>query len=153
MDSYDCKKYLVVCSKNRFRSKYAEKWLREFCKSHNVGAYIRSAGLYVSHPDATQVGKFLVQWADMIFVMEEYMKKEIILNYKGKDENIVNLGIPDIFSPSQCHESSEYDGLTVEEADKKLDELFSEKKYWARINYKFLSKVLQARLENIILGA
>ena len=120
------KKYLIVCSKNRSRSKYAECWLREFCYLNNINVKVKSAGLKVTHSESTQLELSMVEEANKFFVMEEIMKKEIIKTYQGEPNKIINLEIPNIFSPAKCYKHSKLDDLTPEEAEKTIIQRFAE---------------------------
>lgn len=86
------KKVLFICSKNRLRSRTAET---VFSKSWKLD--VRSAG---TDSDAIkQVTPELVEWAEVIFVMEEYHKLRLTNEFKNqlKNQRIICLDIPDIF--------------------------------------------------------
>jgi predicted protein tyrosine phosphatase len=83
-------KLLFVCSKNRLRSPTAENVFSAY-----PGIEAASAG---TNGDAeTQVSADLIDWADVIFVMEkrqrDLMSAKVGVALKGK--KVVVLGIPD----------------------------------------------------------
>ena len=68
-------KLLFLCSQNRLRSPTAEKVFSE-----NPALEVRSAGV---NRDATRpVSRSLLQWADIIFVMEKRQRDIIHTRYK-----------------------------------------------------------------------
>ena len=83
---------LFVCSQNRLRSPTAEKIFAEF-----PGIEVASAGI---EDDAeAKLTRELVAWADIIFVMEEWHRKQLSKKF-GDDlegKKIVCLNIPDEF--------------------------------------------------------
>ena len=82
--------YLFVCARNRLRSPTAEHIFAEI-----EGIRTLSAGL---NRDAEgRVSDELVDWADVIFVMERAHRSKLRTNHAGalKDKKIVVLGIPD----------------------------------------------------------
>lgn len=84
------KHILFICSKNRLRSPTAEKI---FSTYHNVEC--ASAGLC---DDAeNQVTPELIEWADLIFVMEEAHRIKLSDNFSSdlKDAQVICLDIPD----------------------------------------------------------
>ncbi len=55
----------------------------------------KSAGI---HPLAeTQVSQQAIDWAEKIFVMENFQKQFLLKNFKVSKEKIINLEIPDIY--------------------------------------------------------
>lgn len=83
---------LFICNQNKHRSKTAEYIFKD---RFNV----KSAGLYNSHPvDETQLS-----WADLIFVMENFQRKEISERFPELylQKQIISLDIPDIFHFNQ----------------------------------------------------
>ena len=81
---------LFVCSRNQWRSPTAE----EIYKNHN-GLSVRSAG---TEPSARiKITAKLIDWADIIFVMEKRHKQRIIKNfsYNSLEKEIIILDIPD----------------------------------------------------------
>ncbi len=87
---------LFVCSENRLRSPTAEVVFSE-C----VGVQAISAG---TNSDAeTPVSGDLVEWADVILVMEKSHRKKISKKFKAllKDKKLVCLDIPDNYECMQ----------------------------------------------------
>jgi predicted protein tyrosine phosphatase len=79
---------LFVCSGNIDRSPTAEALLKG-----KEGFEVRSAGTWASARKL--VTKELIDWADMIFVMEEHHKEALKQIDVGADAKIVVLGIDD----------------------------------------------------------
>jgi predicted protein tyrosine phosphatase len=83
---------LFICGRNQRRSPTAERLFDGVC-----GVEARSAG---TSPDAeTALTGELVDWAEIIFVMEAIHRTKLNRNF-GKairDKRIVKLGIPDVF--------------------------------------------------------
>ncbi|UCE96408.1 MAG: protein tyrosine phosphatase [Candidatus Bathyarchaeota archaeon] len=82
------RKVLFVCSGNIDRSPTAEALLRG-----KEGFEVRSAGTLVTAPKI--VSKKLIDWADMIFVMEEHHKETLKKIDTKADAKIVVLDIAD----------------------------------------------------------
>ena len=81
---------LFVCSRNQWRSPTAE----EIYKSHN-GLSVRSAG---TEPSARiKITAKLIDWSDIIFVMEKRHKQRIIEKFSNNalEKEIIVLDIPD----------------------------------------------------------
>ena len=81
---------LFVCSRNKWRSPTAEA----IYKNHN-GLSVKSAG---TEPSARiKITAKLIDWADIIFVMEKRHKQKIIENFKDSclGKEIITLDIPD----------------------------------------------------------
>jgi len=87
--------YLFVCMANMQRSPTAEEIARGLAKANGLPVITKSAG--VSPLAERPITKELAREADLIFVMEEYMKNFIIQSYDIEPGRIVNLGIPDIY--------------------------------------------------------
>lgn len=84
---------LFVCHQNRRRSATAE---RVFCKRPDLE--VRSAGI---HTDAlVRINERMLEWADVIFVMEERHRRELEGAFPGHAalERIVCLEIPDDYA-------------------------------------------------------
>jgi predicted protein tyrosine phosphatase len=79
---------LFVCSGNIDRSPTAEALLRR-----KEGFEVKSAGTWVGARKV--VSKELIDWADMIFVMEEHHKEALKQIDVRADTKIVVLGIED----------------------------------------------------------
>jgi predicted protein tyrosine phosphatase len=87
------KRLLFVCSQNRLRSPTAEE---VFSSWPNVE--VASAGL--NNDAETPLYAELVEWADIIFVMEQSHLKKLTASFKHnlKGQRVVCLDIPDRFS-------------------------------------------------------
>lgn len=84
------KRVLFVCSQNRLRSPTAEQVF-----SNRAGFEVASAG---TDPAAdTPVSPELLEWADMIFVMERAHRNRLMKRFRPhlKSKRIVCLDIPD----------------------------------------------------------
>jgi predicted protein tyrosine phosphatase len=85
------KKVLFVCTANIDRSPTAEAFLKQ-----KDGFEVKSAGTW-QHA-RNRITEQLIDWADIIFVME-ICHKEALLTLNPKSENkIIVLNIPDIYS-------------------------------------------------------
>lgn len=88
------KHVLFVCSQNRLRSPTAERIFRDV-----EGVRVRSAGIY--EESRTVLDKELLNWADMVFVMEEWQRDMIEERFPGigkSGKRIMVLGIEDIYN-------------------------------------------------------
>jgi predicted protein tyrosine phosphatase len=86
------KRVLFICSQNRLRSPTAEQVF-----SGRSGFEVASAGL---NPDAnTTVTSELLQWADVIFVMERSHRNKLSKKFRAhlNSQRIICLDIPDEF--------------------------------------------------------
>jgi predicted protein tyrosine phosphatase len=86
------KHVLFICSQNRLRSPTAEQVF-----SNREGFEVASAGL---SPDAeTTVSPELLQWADVIFVMERAHRNKLSRTFRAHlgSKRIICLDIPDEF--------------------------------------------------------
>ncbi len=86
------KRLLFVCSENRLRSPTAEAVFSEYERVEAIGAG--------TNKDAeTPVSGDLIEWADVILVMEKSHKNKISKKYKEllKGKRVVVLDIPDIY--------------------------------------------------------
>ena len=86
------KRVLFVCSQNRLRSPTAEQVF-----SNRVGFEVASAGTDAAAD--TPVSPELIEWADVIFVMERAHRNRLMKRFKQhlKTKRIVCLDIPDEF--------------------------------------------------------
>lgn len=84
------KRILFVCTANVDRSPTAEAILKGI-----KGFEVQSAGIW---PNARRrITKELIDWADIIFAMEDY-HKEVIVSLKPEAENkTIVLNVPDIY--------------------------------------------------------
>lgn len=86
------KHVLFICSQNRLRSPTAEQVF-----SNREGFEVASAGL---NPEAeTPVSADLLEWADVIFVMERAHRNKLSKKFRTylKSKRIICLDIPDEF--------------------------------------------------------
>jgi predicted protein tyrosine phosphatase len=87
--------YLFVCAANRNRSPTAADVFRALAARAGLEVEVSSAGLssYADRP----VTKELADSADLIFVMEAYMARELETRYDQNPAKIVTLDIPDMY--------------------------------------------------------
>lgn len=80
-----------MCSRNKWRSRTAETLFK-----NNGQHLIKSAGTEKSA--RIRISQKMINWADLIFVMEEKHKSKIVTKFKIKDTSKIQiLGIPDEF--------------------------------------------------------
>ncbi len=81
---------LFICGKNKWRSPTAEEIFASY-----PGVETASAGL--SHDAEVPLSVELVEWADMIFVMEKVHKTKLSAQFRPQvsGRRVVVLGIPD----------------------------------------------------------
>lgn len=84
--------FLFICSRNQWRSRTAEDLFKNI-----EGVNVRSAG--TSSAARIKVNEKLVEWADLIFVMERHHKQIINQKYSSllNGKQIIILEIPDEF--------------------------------------------------------
>ena len=84
------KHVLFICSKNRWRSPTAEQVFSSW-----AGIEVLSAGL--THNAVNPVTPELLEWADLIFVMEQSHRNKLSKQFRShlKSKQIVCLDIPD----------------------------------------------------------
>jgi predicted protein tyrosine phosphatase len=90
------KRLLFVCSENRLRSPTAEAVFSEYEGVEAIGAGTNS--------DAdTPVSGDLIEWADIVLVMEKFHRNKVTKKYNEllKDKRVVVLDIPDIYECMQ----------------------------------------------------
>jgi predicted protein tyrosine phosphatase len=87
--------YLFVCAANRNRSPTAEAVFRALAAQAGVEVKVGSAGL--SPFSERPMTKKLADSADLIFVMEDYMARELETAFGQDPAKIVCLDIPDIY--------------------------------------------------------
>jgi len=87
---------LFVCSENRLRSPTAEA---VFSQYHGVNAI----GAGTNSDAETLVSGDLIEWADVVFVMEKSHRNKITKKYKEllKGKRLVCLDIPDVYECMQ----------------------------------------------------
>ena len=90
------KKLLFVCSENKLRSPTAEAVFSEYEGVEAIGAG-------TNNDAATPVSGDLVEWADIILVMEAIHRDKISAKYKKllKGKQLVVLDIPDNYKRMQ----------------------------------------------------
>ena len=90
------KRILFVCSENRLRSPTAETVFSEYEGIEAIGAGTNS-------DSDTPVSGDLIEWADVILVMEKSHKNKVSKKYKEllKNKRIVVLDIPDNYECMQ----------------------------------------------------
>lgn len=86
------KNILFVCSQNRLRSPTAEAVFSEYPNVNAIGAGTNS-------DSETSVSGDLIEWADVILVMEDSHRVKIAKKYREllKDKKLAVLDIPDIY--------------------------------------------------------
>ena len=92
----DMLKLLFLCSENRLRSPTAEAVFSEYQGVEAIGAGTNN--------DAdTPVTGDLIEWADVILVMEKSHRNKISKKYKEllRDKRLVVLDIPDVYECMQ----------------------------------------------------
>ncbi len=87
------KRVLFICSQNRLRSPTAEQVF-----ASEPGIEVSSAGL--NHDAENPVTPELLEWADLIFVMEKAHRSKLSSKFQRylNNKKIVCLGIPDNFT-------------------------------------------------------
>ena len=88
---------LFICNQNKYRSLTAEKILKN-SKKHSV----KSAGLYCEEKEKL-VNEQLMDWADVIFVMEEHQREELKKRFPKQTfmKRVLCLDIPDMYGFDQ----------------------------------------------------
>jgi predicted protein tyrosine phosphatase len=87
--------YLFICAANQNRSRAAERICSQLAEAKNRNIECESAGV---HPLAIRrVTKKMADGADIIFVMEDYMKEILEIEFHQPAEKIICLDIPDIY--------------------------------------------------------
>ena len=86
------KKLLFVCSENRLRSPTAESVFSEYPGVEAIGAGTNSDA-------ATPVSGDLIEWADVVLVMEKSHRNKISKKFREqlKGKNLAVLNIPDVY--------------------------------------------------------
>ena len=96
MEEVKALKLLFVCSENRLRSPTAEAVFSAYSGVDAIGAGTNSDA-------ATPVSGDLIEWADVILVMETAHKRKVTKKYSNllRDKRVVVLDIPDIYDLMQ----------------------------------------------------
>jgi predicted protein tyrosine phosphatase len=89
------RRYLFVCAANRNRSPTAADVARMLAAQASLDIEVRSAGL--SPFSEKPLTKEMADWADLIFVMEDYMARELEAFYGQEPRKLVCLDIPDLY--------------------------------------------------------
>jgi len=84
------KKVLFVCTGNMDRSPTAECLLRS-----KGGFEVESAGTWIYA--RKRISKMLIEWADLIFVMEGHHKNVILSICPEAEGKVIVLDIPDVY--------------------------------------------------------
>jgi len=140
------KKYLFVCHKNINRSVYAASWLTIYLQANNLPGEVRSAGISTNPNEGRQLTQELVDWADRMIIMEDYMKERMQQVYINFDEKSFVLDIPDAFI-THFVSPKETKHLTPTQAIEYLKDKYNH----FDIDCRFFSKILIGKLE-LILG-
>lgn len=87
---------LFICSENRLCSPTAELVFSEFTNINAIGAGTNADA-------ATTVSGDLIEWADIIFVMEKFHKNKVAKKFKDllKHKQLICLAIPDNYAYMQ----------------------------------------------------
>ncbi len=94
MDTVD-RHYLFICAAHRNRSPTAAEVFRALAAQAGFTVAVDSAG--ISPFSERPVTKELADRADLIFVMEDYMTRELETTYGQDPTKIICLGIPDVY--------------------------------------------------------
>ena len=87
--------YLFVCTYNINRSVTAAKIFSELLKKYKIKGNVKDAG--VSETAKNRISKELINWADKIYVMENFHKDIIVkIEPNAKDKTEI-LGIQDLY--------------------------------------------------------
>jgi predicted protein tyrosine phosphatase len=87
--------YLFICAANRNRSRAAERVCSQLAEAKNRNIECESAGV---HPLAVRpMTQKAAEKADIIFVMEDYMKEILEQEFHQPAGKIICLDIPDIY--------------------------------------------------------
>jgi predicted protein tyrosine phosphatase len=89
------RRYLFVCAANINRSPTAVDVFRKLAAENGLEVQVSSAG--ISPFSGNPVTKAMADEADLIFVMEDYMARELETKYGQDPAKIVCLDIPDIY--------------------------------------------------------
>jgi predicted protein tyrosine phosphatase len=83
---------LFVCSQNRFRSPTAEAVVTGL-------ADVEAASAGLNHDAVTPLSGDLIEWADIIFVMETTHRNKLQKRFREqlRGKRVVTLGVPDIY--------------------------------------------------------
>ena len=87
---------LFVCSRNKLRSPTAETVFGRY-------STVRAISCGIDSTSRTQLSGDLIEWADVIFVMEDSHRKKVARKYREllRDKQLICLGIPDNYAYMQ----------------------------------------------------
>lgn len=85
------KNILFVCNQNQHRSPTAERIFK-----NNKNVEVKSAGLYEG--SKILLDNKIIDWADVIIVMEEDQREEIEQRFPQNRKRIIVIDIPDVFN-------------------------------------------------------
>lgn len=106
------RKYLFICQHNFTRSKYCAEFLSGFLDGRNISAQIDSAGLGIaSYFLGKRINSKLLKDADIVFVMENYMKDYLLSQFNFDRKKIVVLNIKDDYGFLKRESINELDKL------------------------------------------
>ena len=90
-------KLLFICSANIARSRTGENLLAGSCEYE-----VKSAGFFMENGSGQLVTQELVDWADLIILMDEVCDRHLtrlILGFKLDNKPVAVLGIPNRYQP------------------------------------------------------
>lgn len=87
--------YLFVCTYNVNRSVAASKVFETLLKKYKINGKVRNAG--VSELARSKITKELIDWADKIYVMENFHKDILVKMQPNSKGKIEVLGIQDLY--------------------------------------------------------
>jgi len=86
-------KVLFVCEANVGRSRWAEHYLKKRGNEEKLNLEVKSAGILAEDPESVPLTQKLLDWADIVLVMEERMREKILKNFKVLPFKIFSLEI------------------------------------------------------------
>ncbi len=106
------KNYLFICQHNFIRSRYGAEFFRGFLKGKKKEGNVSSAGLgLISMILGKKVNKRMLAKMDWIFVMEDYMKEDLIKKFNINRNKIIVLKIKDIYGPGKEKDVDDLDKI------------------------------------------
>ena len=131
------RKYLFVCWQNQTRSPYVSRYFDNLLKRMGTQGWVASAGLAES--SNKKVTKEMCNLVDMIFVMEEWMKDELVRKYQVDECKVVNLDILDVYTSDGKFNRSFFESIFLKAKDKERIKLTQREEINLELN---LEKVL-----------
>ncbi|MDA3836494.1 MAG: hypothetical protein PF542_02625 [Nanoarchaeota archaeon] len=93
------KKYIFVCQHNFTRSRFGAEFMRGYLKGLGRKATVISRGVGVSSAFlGRRISRKDLNGVTCVFVMEEYMKKDIVDKFDFDSKKVVVLNIPDDYA-------------------------------------------------------